>query len=314
MTAPRRAAVIGAGIIGASWAIVFARAGFEVALYERDAARRAALPGRILAAATAARAMTPNMAPEQIAARVTPCASLTDAVDDACYVQECVSETLEAKAAVFDELDRHAAPGVLLGSSTSSFGISRFADGLARRDRCIVAHPATPPHLLPVVEVVGAPWTPQATIDATFALMRQVGQVPVLVRRETPGFVMNRLQGALLIEMFRVIAEGTMTPDDVDKLIGEGFGLRWAFMGPLAGIDLNAPGGIADYLGRYGFIFDGMKREAGSAEPAVTPELVATLHEARRAALPLEELQNRISWRDSRIAALRALRTQLDVQ
>ncbi len=311
MTAPR-AAIAGAGIIGASWAIVFARAGWQVAVYERNEDRRATLPARIEQAAARAQAVAPDVAIATLMARITVCATLAEALAGAQWVQECASESLPVKAALFAGMDALAEPGALLASSTSSFGISRFAAGLPGRARCLVVHPATPPHLMPVVEVVGAPFTPQALIDRAFAVMRDVGQVPVLVRRETPGFVMNRLQGALLIEMFRTISEGLMSPEDVDRLIGDGFGLRWAFMGPLAGIDLNAPGGIADYLGRYGFIFDGMAQEAGATDKVVTPELVAMLDSARRAALPLTDLPARTAWRDARIAALRALRTELD--
>ena len=145
-------------------------------------------------------------------------------------------------------------------------------------------------------------------IDRAFAMMRTVGQVPVLVQREQPGFVLNRLQGALLLEMFKVISEGLMTPGDVDLLIKDGFGLRWAFLGPLEGIDLNAPGGIADYLERYGFMFDQLAREHGAASVVVTSELIDILHTAMRARVLLESLPERVDWRDRNISELRQLR------
>ena len=176
------------------------------------------------------------------------------------------------------------------------------------RARCLVVHPATPPHLLPVVELAPAPFTPPATFARARAFMTRVGQTPVEVKRELPAFVMNRLQGVLLLEMFRLIREGYVSPEDADALIRDGFGLRWAFLGPLEGVDLNAPGGIADYLTRYGRIFDAMANEAGVEGRSVTPELIAMLDSAMRAKLPLDQLGARTAWRDRSIAALRALR------
>jgi len=312
MSSPTRVAIVGTGIIGMSWALVFARAGLQVRVHDTDAATLATLPSRAGRAAEAAGAISPAVPWREVVTRIQPCVGLADALDGAAWVQECVREKLEDKAAIFEMLDRMAMPDAILASSTSSFGVSRFAADLPGRARCVVVHPATPPHLLPVVEIVGAPFTAEAVVGQAFAFMHQVGQVPVRVNRETPGFVMNRLQGALLLEMFRVIGEGTMTPGDVDRLISDGFGLRWAFLGPLAGIDLNAPGGIADYLRRYGFIFDEMAREAGADAPVVTDALIGQLDQARRAELPLAALPGRTDWRDHRLAALRALRAQLD--
>lgn len=301
-------AVVGAGIIGSSWALVFARAGWRVRVFARHAAVRDSLGERVRRSAERSRAIAPDADVETIVARVTIAPTLEDAVDGAAWVQESVEEDAEVKGALFAALDRAAPAGAILASSTSSIGVSHFTAGLEGRARCIVAHPATPPHLIPVVEVVPAPWTPTDTVERAFAVLREVGQEPVLVRREQPGFVMNRLQGALLTEMFRVIDDGLMSPGDVDALIRDGFGLRWAFLGPLEGVDLNAPGGIADYLARYGFMFDQLARERGSLDAVVTPSVVATLHAAMREKLPLAEIPGRVAWRDERMAALRALR------
>lgn len=304
----RRVAIVGAGIIGSSWALVFARAGWEVRVFARHAEVRKSLHERVRQAAAAARPIAPDVAPSEILSRIEVSVSLDDALQGAEWVQESVEEDVEVKAALFADLDRRAGAEAILASSTSSIGASRFAEQLPGRGRVLVAHPATPPHLIPVVEMVPAPFTSEEAVAQAFATMRAVGQVPVRVNREQPGFVMNRLQGALLTEMFSVIRDGVMTPGDVDALIRDGFGLRWAWLGPLQGVDLNAPGGIADYLGRYGFMFDQMARERGAPAPVVTPEIVATLQGAMRAALPVEELPTRVAWRDARMAALRALR------
>jgi len=304
------AAIVGAGIIGSSWALVFARAGWQVAVYARNASVRDTLHERVHRAATSARAIAPDVAPDEIVARIAVVPSLEGAVDGANWVQESVEEEVRVKTGVFAAIDAAAASGTVCASSTSSIGMSQIAGGLPGRARAVVVHPATPPHLIPVVEVVPAPFTSVDTVGRAMSAMREVGQVPVLVRRERPGFVMNRLQGALLTEMFAVVRDGLMSPADVDALIRDGFGLRWAWLGPLEGVDLNAPGGIADYLGRYGFMFNQMARERGDTQPVVSPELVATLDAALRERLPLEALPDRVAWRDQRMAALRALRVE----
>lgn len=304
-------AIVGAGIIGSSWALVFARAGWDVRVFARHAAVRDSLHERVKRAAEGARAIAPDVAPDEIVARIVVAPSLDGALDGAVWVQESVEEDRAVKERLFSELDGIAAADAILASSTSSIGVSQFASALPGRARALVAHPATPPHLIPVVEMVPAPFTSDEVVTRAFEVMRAVGQVPVRVNRERPGFVMNRLQGALLTEMFGVIGDGLMSPDDVDALIRDGFGLRWAWLGPLEGVDLNAPGGIADYLGRYGFMFDQMARERGATEPVVTPEITAQLDEAMRERLPLEGLPQRIAWRDARMAALRALRAEM---
>jgi 3-hydroxyacyl-CoA dehydrogenase len=304
------AAIIGGGIIGSSWALVFARAGWSVSVFARHSEVRASLLARVGRAAEGARAITPDVSVDDILARIALAESLGDALVGAEWVQESIEEKVESKRALFAELDALAPPTTILASSTSSIAMSRIAAELPGRQRTIVAHPATPPHLIPVAEMVPAPFTDEAVTKRSFEIMRAVGQVPVLVRREREGFVMNRLQGALLTEMFAVVRDGLMTPDDVDALIRDGFGLRWAFLGPLEGVDLNAPGGIADYLARYGFIFDEMARERGEGAPVVTVSIVQQLQDAMRARVPLEALPGRVAWRDERMAALRALRAE----
>ena len=301
-------AIIGSGIIGRSWAIVAARAGLEARLVVRRAEARAEVAQAILAAAENALPIAPSVPVDQLMQRITFVATPEEAAAGAGFVFEAIREDLAEKAALFRLLESVALPEAILASSTSSFGASRFAGDLHSRARIIVAHPLAPPHLIPATEIVPAPFTALQTVETVFELMRALGQKPLLVRSEQPGFVMNRMQGALLLEMMRVVEEGVMEPEDVDSIIRDGFGLRWAFLGPFAGIDLNAPGGIADYLKRYGFMFEDLARERGMKTPAVTPSIIATLHDALRAAHPLTEQPQRLALRDRLMARLRALR------
>ena len=298
-------AIIGAGLIGRSWAIVFARAGWDVALCDADAdqGRRAKPLIEASLADLAAHGLLEDAA--GAAARVRVAADLADAVERADFVQENLPETLEAKAAIFRELDRLAPPNVVLASSTSAIVASRFTQELPGRSRCLVAHPVNPPHLVPLVELVGAPWTAADTVARARETYQQIGQVPIVVRREIDGFILNRLQGALVAEAFRLVAEGYVSPQDLDKTVKDGLGLRWSFLGPFETIELNAPGGIADYCARYAGFY--RRLQAAPAGPEVfAPESIARVLAQWEQDASRERLEARSRWRDRRLAALRA--------
>jgi 3-hydroxyacyl-CoA dehydrogenase len=142
-------------------------------------------------------------------------------------------------------------------------------------------------------------------------LMHSMNQKPVHIRRELEGFILNRLQGALLREAFRLVEQGYVDVDGLDVTIREGLGLRWSFMGPFETIDLNAPGGLADYCGRYGGMYQSISQEQASTEPW-SPELVDQLQKARREMLPTEALAERRNWRDRRLMALALHKKQLE--
>ena len=196
-------------------------------------------------------------------------------------------------------------PDAVLASSTTGIPPSAFTDHLAGRQRCLVAHPINPPYVTPLVEICPAPWTDAAVVDRTHALMRAVGQAPIRMRREVQGFIANRMQAALIGAALRMVRDGIASAEDVDIAIRDGIGLRWSFMGPLETIDLNAPGGIADYLRRYGPLYQAIEREHAEAALDWTDEaLLRRLDEERRRKLALEELGSRSAWRDRRLMAL----------
>jgi 3-hydroxyacyl-CoA dehydrogenase len=209
---------------------------------------------------------------------------------------------LAAKSALFAEMDRIAAPHVILASSTSGIPASAFTADLAGRGRCLVAHPVNPPYLVPVVELCPAPWTDPAVVDRARALMIAAGQVPATVNREIEGFVLNRLQIALVSEAFRLVRDGVVSVADLDATIKHGLGLRWSFMGPFETIDLNAPGGLDDYCARYGALFEAVQAQMTACP--FTPDLIAALESARRAILPIADHPARQEWRDRKLMAL----------
>ena len=203
---------------------------------------------------------------------------------------------------MFAELDRLAAPDAILASSTSTIVASRFTETLQGRHRCLVAHPVNPPHLVPLVELAGAPWTAPETIARAQALYESVGQVPIVVRREIDGFILNRLQAVLLSEAFRLAGEGYVTPQDLDKTLKDGLGLRWSFMGPFETIELNAPGGIPDYCQRYGPSLSRLS----AADPAIYQGENLKRILSQWQPLNSDQVAAQMHWRDRRLAGLKA--------
>jgi L-gulonate 3-dehydrogenase len=296
-------AIIGSGLIGRGWTIVFARAGHPVKLHDNA-------PGAVERACGMIRDSLDDLrragllaeTAEVVMRRISPVATLAEAVADADYVQENTAERVDVKRAIFRELDAAAPAECILASSTSTIQTSCFTEDLKGRHRCIVAHPANPPHVLPIVEISPAPWTSPEVVDRTRGLQQKVGQVPITLQKEVEGFILNRLQAAVLLEAWRLVRENYASVEDVDRCIKEGLGLRWALMGPFETIDLNAPGGVADYAERYGPLMYGMMKD-------VKPEpwdraLIAKVEQERRRILPASDLVRREAWRDRRLMAL----------
>jgi 3-hydroxyacyl-CoA dehydrogenase len=169
-----------------------------------------------------------------------------------------------------------------------------------------------PPHVVPVVELSPAPWTSPEVVKRSFALQEKVGQVPIIVKREVQGFILNRLQAALLHEAWRLVKEDYVTVEDVDKCLQDGLGLRWSFMGPFETIDLNAPGGVADYAQRYGPALYEMMKDV-QLEPW-DDAVIARATAERRKVMPQEQHAEREAWRDRRLMALIAHKRAMDAQ
>jgi L-gulonate 3-dehydrogenase len=299
-------ALVGAGLVGSSWAAVFARAGLQVVAYDEDSGARAQLESRVFHALESLHGA--GLAAEPVAsmcARVRLATSLAEALDGAGYVQESIAESLPAKRALFLQLDAVASPGAILASSTSSFPMSAIAAALHGRRRCVVVHPVNPPHLVPFTEVCGAPFTADTIVQAAMELMRRVGQSPVHVRREVEGFVLNRLQWTLLAEACRLVEEGVVDPADVDAAIREGLGRRWAFLGPFEVGELNAPGGLRDYLTRFGPTIDAINGSRGAPTPVASAAAAERLH----AQMPRTvDRATRLAERDQNLLAIARLR------
>ena len=306
-------AIVGSGFIGRAWAISFARAGHDVRMWDQSPAvtggARDYIEGVLGDLAT--NDLLRGQAVDTVLARIAIVAELAEALAGATHVQENTPENLDVKREVFSLIDRLAGPQTIVASSTSALLPSKFTDHLQGRHRCLVVHPINPPYLIPAAEVVPAPWTSAETLEKTRAFLIDAGHAPLVMKRELDGFIMNRLQGALLEEAFRLVADGYASVEDVDIGIRDGLALRWSFMGPFETIDLNAPGGVKDYCARYQQIysrlFPSMQRRVDWAG-----DVMKTVEAVRSKRLPRENLGDRQVWRDRRLMALAAHKKKSD--
>jgi 3-hydroxyacyl-CoA dehydrogenase len=306
-------AIVGSGFIGRAWAISFARAGHEVRLWDHLPEATQGARGYIAGVLgdLAANHLLRGETPDEVLSRISVAAELEKALDGAVHIQENTPEKLEIKRDIFSRIDAAAGPAAIVASSTSALLPSTFTEHLKGRHRCLVIHPINPPYLVPAAEVVPAPWTSPETVERTRAFLVSAGHAPLVMKRELDGFIMNRMQGALLEEAFRLVADGYATVEDVDIGIREGLALRWSFMGPFETIDLNAPGGVRDYVERYqgiySNIFPQMLRRVDWAG-----EVMEAVESSRRERLPKEKLAERQVWRDRRMMALAAHKRKSD--
>lgn len=310
MTATNKTvAIVGAGLIGRAWAAIFARAGWTVKMTDPHAPTLAAAAGAVRDELLMLARHGLCEDPEGAARRVRAAASLAEALEGVSFVQENGPEKLDLKKRIFAELDRLAPADALLVSSTSAIVASLFTEDLPGRARCLVGHPVNPPHLIPLVELCGAPWTAPDAVERARAVYTEIGQVPITVKKEADGFILNRLQGALLAEAFRLVGEGYVSGEDLDKTLKDGLGLRWSFMGPLETIDLNAPGGIADYCARYTGFYKRLAEDAAKPSVYESPNVDRVIAEWPYPADP-ERIEAGSRRRNERLAALAAHKRQ----
>jgi L-gulonate 3-dehydrogenase len=308
-----KVAVVGVGLIGRAWVITFARAGRQVKLWDPDAEACDRAKDFIATVLDdlAANDLLCGRKPVDVLALVTAYSTLEEALAGAGWVQECGPEKIDAKRALFARLDELSHPDAILASSSSALLPSAISEGLKGKRRCLVAHPINPPYLIPATEVVPAPWTSPDVMARAEAFLSGIGQVPIMMKKEIDGFIMNRLQGALLEEAFRLVANGYASAEDVDRGIADGLALRWSFIGPFETIDLNAPGGISDYVQRYQPMYSGLFEQMRERVEWDGPVLKDVL-EWRRRLLPESSLAERQVWRDRRLMRLRAHKSQVD--
>ena len=306
----RHVAVIGTGVIGASWATNFLARGLDVTATDPAPDAEAALRRMVAAQWPAMERMglVPGASPD----RLRFVATAEQAVAAADFVQENGPERLDLKRDLFARLDAAAPAATILASSSSTLSMSAVQTACARHPgRVLLGHPFNPPHLIPLVEVVGGQGTDEAAVERAMAFYRAIGKHPIRLQREAPGHVANRLQAALWREAFHLVQSGVASVADIDAAIAHGPGLRWALLGPFLNLHLSGgPGGI-------GALFDkplwqaveAVWRDLGS-ETAVPPALSAAVKDGVAAELAAFDPAEMVRQRDAVLLTLLQMKTE----
>lgn len=303
-------ACIGSGNVGRAWAVVFAKAGHEVALYD-------ALPEQTAGALPLIRVTLTQLADagrladpvDVVLARIRPAGSVAEAVAGAVHVQESVREDLEIKRAVMSEIAEHAAPDCIIASSTSALRGSTFLEHIPRPERALVAHPVNPPSLIPLVELCGSSLTGADAMARTRSFMEDLSMKPVTLNKEIDGFLLNRLQYTLVAEALHLVGEGYCSAEDIDRVMTDGLALRWLSIGPFATAHLNATGGFAGFVAQLGPMMRRMGEDART-HYAWGEDLAAKIHAEMAKTVPVEAIPTWQGWRDDRILAARAVQAE----
>ncbi|XP_072019386.1 lambda-crystallin-like [Amphiura filiformis] len=313
LSGSRKIGIVGSGLIGRSWAMIFASAGYTVSLYDiefkqvedaiedikkqlHDLYRQGLLRG--------------DLSVEEQLLLITGSNDLGETVTGAQHVIECVPEKLPLKEKVFKQIEQFADDHTVLSSSTSCIPASRFTEGLKRRNQCIVTHPVNPPYHVPLVEIVPSPWTDEDIVLRTRKLLQEIGQVPVTLKNELPGFVLNRIQYSIINECYKLVAGGVMTAEDVDKVMTAGLGMRYAFLGPFEVMHLNAEG-FGNYIERYGPTIRTVSNTFGPPPTFIGPG-TEKVKKQLEDLIPLDQLEERRQLRDAKVAALSKLKRDLN--
>ena len=292
-------AVVGAGTIGLSWAALFASKGHDVRLYDP----RPDLQELLDAAAVELSEVLPGSWRDRIV--LEP--DLEAAVTGVDVVQENGPERLDLKQELFARIEAAAPPEALLLSSTSGLMPSDLGADLTAPGRVVVGHPFNPPHVVPLVEVVPGAQTPAATVEAAAAFYRSLGKVPVVLHKEIGGFVANRLQSALFRESVHLVLEGVVTPEELDQVVTESVGVRWATAGPFESYHLGGgPGGLRHLLEHLGPGMQERWRTLG--QPELTPEVVDRLSTSTHERFADQPYEQRTAARDRAQLAVLAAR------
>lgn len=250
MTEITTTAVLGAGVIGASWTALFAAAGMDVRVFDVSPTVEADVNAYVDQAWPTLLEL--GLAQEGRKGKITFHASAAEAVTSAQFVQENVPERIDIKHKTFAEIEDHLLPEAVVSSSASGLMVCEMQDGWKNPGRFILGHPFNPPHLIPLVELLGNEKTDEDALEIAEAFFKAVGKVTIRVQREVPGHVANRLQAALWREAIHLVESGVATVEDVDKAVWAGPGLRWAAMGPHMLFNLGAgPGGMEEFCNRY---------------------------------------------------------------
>ncbi len=302
----RTVGILGAGTIGSSWATFFASQGMKVRVHDVDPT--VAEKG-IVKACTNLDALVEYglVGKEGLAAlkgNIAPARSMAELVEGADYIQESAAETYEVKAKVFSEMDRLASPEAILASSSSGLLMSLIQQSAGRPERCLIVHPFNPPHLVPLVELVPGEKTAPAVVDRIKQFFEGLGKIPVVLRREIPGHLANRLAAAVWREAIDLVLTGAATVEDVDKALCAGPGIRWALMGQHMIYHLGGgEGGYGYFIDHIGKAFGTYWREMATWSE-ISEDSKRLLVEGVTESMGERSAAEIARWRDEKIVGL----------
>jgi 3-hydroxyacyl-CoA dehydrogenase len=305
----RRVAIIGTGVIGASWATLFLANGLDVVATDVAPGAEAALKRFVAAAWPAMQRL--GLAAGASQSRLSFTAALTDAIKDADLVQENGPEKIDFKKTLYRQLDELLHPSVIIASSSSGLTMSEIQSACEMHpERCVIGHPFNPPHLIPLVEIVGGAKTSEATIRRAAEFYTSIGQRTVRLNKEMPGHVANRLQAALAREVYYLVAEGVVSAADVDTALCWGPGLRWGIMGNMMLNHLGGgPGGIEHFFQQFAGPMTAWWKTLGS--PVLTPETQKKLIDSVHAEIGSRSIDELAAERDEVLLGLLELRNKV---
>ena len=302
--------ICGAGLIGASWAIGFANAGFKCFVYDANQNSFEKFRKTSNKLIQDLRIINPDIDEVRINSNIKLNCNIEEICNDTVLVQESVVEDLEIKKKIFVQLDKLTSENTIIASSSSYLLISRISELVKHKHRCINAHPALPPHIVPFVEVAGGENTDSKIIKNAVSIYKKAKYAAITVNKEAEGFILNRLQGALLNEAVRLHEGGFASMEDIDIALKHALGIRWAFMGPFEIMDLNAPEGIKDSFTRYRKGIQNLAKEQNSV-PEYSEEYLNKLEMDQRKRLSYDQRDNRVEKRNKMIALIRKLKSEL---
>jgi 3-hydroxyacyl-CoA dehydrogenase len=304
----RRIAIIGTGVIGASWTALFLAKGLQVAATDIAPNAEAALRKFVETAWPALERL--GLSPAASPANLEFTVDLPQALAGADLVQENGPERIDFKKQLYRQLDELLPPDVIIASSSSGLTMSEIQSGAASHpERCVIAHPFNPPHLIPLVEIVGGAKTSEATIRRASEFYTSIGQRTVRLNKEMPGHVANRLQAALCREVYYLVAEGVVSAADVDTALCWGPGLRWGVMGAMMLNHLGGgPGGIEHFFQQFNGPMTAWWKTLGS--PVLTPEVQQKLIDSVHAEVGSRTIEALEAERDEVLLGLLELRNK----
>jgi 3-hydroxybutyryl-CoA dehydrogenase len=263
--------IIGAGTMGHGIGLTYALAGCRVTLQDMNVEIMDKAIARVtsdLATFAECGIINRDMIPKTLA-NITTTTDLKESVKNADFVTEAVTEKAEVKRAIFRDLDDFCPERTILASNTSSLVLGDFTDHCRRKDRLLITHWVNPPHIAPVVEVVRGQDTSAETVEIIYSFLKRAGKTPVIIRKGVPGLVHNRIQAAMIREVWALWEQGVASAEDIDLVVNGGFGLRLASNGPLATCDL---GGLDVWYASMGYLFN--KVSDAKEPPARLAEMV----------------------------------------